>query len=144
MEHISSLLTQNLINNISREIIGCAIEVHKELGPGLLESVYEKCMSHLLVQNGLKVTNQKKVPIVFKGLELDCDLRFDLLVEDLVIVELKTVEAILPIHEAQLLTYLKLMDKPKGVLINFNCVNIFKEGQKTFVTKKFKELPKGY
>lgn len=144
MEHISSNLTQNLINDITHKIIGCAIEVHKELGPGLLESVYEKCMSHLLVQNGLKVTNQKKVPIVFKGLELDCDLRFDLLVEDLVIVELKTVESILPIHEAQLLTYLKLMDKPKGVLINFNCVNIFKEGQKTFVTKKFKELPKGY
>lgn len=144
MEYISSLLTQNLINNISREIIGCAIEVHKELGPGLLESVYEKCMFHLLVQNGLRVTKQQKIPIVFKGLELDCDLRFDLLVEDLVIVELKTVESILPIHEAQLLTYLKLMDKPKGVLINFNCVNIFKEGQKTFVTKKFKELPKGY
>lgn len=144
MEHISSLLTQNLLNNISREIIGCAIEVHKELGSGLLESVYEKCMSHLLVQNGLKVTNQKKIPIVFKRLELDCDLRFDLLVEDLVIVELKTVESILPIHEAQLLTYLKLMDKPEGVLINFNCVNIFNEEQKTFVTKKFKELPKGY
>ena len=144
MKHISSLLTQNLINNISREIIGCAIEVHKELGPGLLESVYEKCISHLLVQNGLRVTKQQKIPIFFKGLELDCDLRFDLLVEDLVIVELKTVETILPIHEAQLLTYLKLMDKPKGVLINFNCVNIFKEGQKTFVTKKFKELPKGY
>lgn len=144
MEHISSNLTQNLINDITHKIIGCAIEVHKELGPGLLESVYEKCMSHLLVQNGLKVTNQQKIPIIFKGLELDCDLRFDLLVDDLVIVELKTVETILPIHEAQLLTYLKLMEKPKGVLINFNCVNIFKEGQKTFVTNKFKELPKGY
>ena len=144
MEHISSNLTQNLINDITHKIIGCAIEVHKELGPGLLESVYEKCMFHLLVQNGLKVTNQQKIPIIFKGLELDCDLRFDLLVDDLVIVELKTVETILPIHEAQLLTYLKLMEKPKGVLINFNCVNIFKEGQKTFVTKKFKELPKGY
>ena len=144
MEHISSNLTQNLINDITHKIIGCAIEVHKELGPGLLESVYEKCMFHLLVQNELKVTNQQKIPIIFKGLELDCDLRFDLLVEDLVIVELKTVETILPIHEAQLLTYLKLMEKPKGVLINFNCVNIFKEGQKTFVTKKFKELPKGY
>lgn len=143
MEHISSNLTQNLINDITHKIIGCAIEVHKELGPGLLESVYEKCMFHLLVQNGLKVTNQQKIPIIFKGLELDCDLRFDLLVEDLVIVELKTVETILPIHEAQLLTYLKLMEKPKGVLINFNCVNIFKERQKTFVTKKFKELPKG-
>lgn len=138
------MITQNLINDISYEIIGCAIEVHKELGPGLLESVYEKCMAHLLVQNGMKVQRQKSVPINFKGLVIDCDLRFDLLVEDLVIVELKTVETILPIHEAQLLTYLKLLEKPKGILINFNCVNIYKEGQKTFVTKQFKELPKGY
>lgn len=80
----------------------------------------------------------------FQGLELDCELRFDLLVEDLIIVELKTVEKIHPIHEAQLLTYLKLLEKPKGILINFNSVNIFNEGQKTFVTKQFKELPKGY
>lgn len=138
------MVTQNLINDISYEIIGCAIEVHKELGPGLLESVYEKCLAHLLIQNGVKVSRQQRVPINFKGLEIDCDLRFDLLVEDLVIVELKTVEHILPIHEAQLLTYLKLLEKPKGILINFNCVNIYKEGQKTFVTKQFKELPKGY
>lgn len=138
------MVTQNLINDISYEIIGCAIEVHKELGPGLLESVYEKCLAHLLIENGIKVSRQQSVPVNFKGLKLDCDLRFDLLVEDLVIVELKTVETILPIHEAQLLTYLNLLEKPKGILINFNCVNIFKEGQKTFVTKQFKELPKGY
>lgn len=138
------MITQNLINDISYEILGRAIEVHKELGPGLLESVYEKCLTHLLIQNRIKVERQKRVPVNFKGLEIDCDLRFDLLVEDLVIVELKTVEKILPIHEAQLLTYLKLMDKPKGILINFNCVNIYKEGQKTFVTKQFKDLPKGY
>ena len=138
------MITQNLINDITYEIIGCAIEVHKELGPGLLESVYEKCMVHLLTQNGIEVKSQLSVPINFKGLKLNSDLRFDLLVEDLVIVELKTVETILPIHEAQLLTYLKLLEKPKGILINFNCVNIFKEGQKTFVTKLFKELPKDY
>jgi GxxExxY protein len=138
------MVTQNLINDISYEIIGCAIEVHKELGPGLLESVYEKCLAHLLIQNGVEVSRQQRVPINFKGLEIDCDLRFDLLVENLVIVELKTVETILPIHEAQLLTYLKLLEKPKGILINFNCVNIYKEGQKTFVTKQFKDLPKGY
>lgn len=137
-------MNQKLINDISYEIIGCAIEVHKELGPGLLESVYEKCMIHLLIQNGMQVVNQQKVPVNFKGLDIDCNLRFDLLVENLIIVELKTVENFLPIHEAQLLTYLKLLEKPKGILINFNCVNIFKDGQKTFVTKQFKELPKGY
>ena len=136
------MITQKNINDLTHEIIGCAIKVHKELGPGLLESVYEKCLAHLLIQNGMKVGRQQSVPIIFKGLELDCDLRFDLLVEDLIIVELKTVETILPVHEAQLLTYLKLLKKTKGILINFNCVNIFKEGQKTFVTKLFKELPK--
>lgn len=138
------MITQSLINDISYEIIGCAIEVHKELGPGLLESVYEKCMAHLLVQNGMKILRQQNVPVHFKGLELNCDLRFDLMVEDLIVVELKTVETVLPVHEAQLLTYLKLLEKPKGILINFNCTNIFKEGQKTFVTKQFSELPKGY
>jgi len=138
------MITQKEINDITYEIIGCAIDVHKELGPGLLESIYEKCLTHLLLKNGLKVSQQQKVPIHFQGLELDCDLRFDLLVENLIVVELKTVETLLPVHEAQLLTYLKLLEKPKGVLINFNCVNIYKEGQKTFVTKQFKELPKGY
>ncbi len=138
------MLNQKLINDITYEIIGYAIEVHKELGPGLLESVYEKCLAHVLIENGMKVERQKSVPINFKGLELDADLRFDLLVEDIIIVELKTVETLLPIHEAQLLTYLKLLEKPKGLLINFNCTNIYKEGQKTFVTKQFKELPTGY
>ncbi len=84
------------------------------------------------------------MPINFRGLELDCDLRLDLLVNDLIVLELKTVETILPVHEAQLLTYLKLLKKPKGILINFNCTNIFKEGQKTFVTEYFGNLPKGY
>ena len=82
------MITQKNINDLTHEIIGCAIKVHKELGPGLLESVYEKCLAHLLIQNGMKVGRQQSVPIIFKGLELDCDLRFDLLVEDLIIVEL--------------------------------------------------------
>lgn len=138
------MTTQKEINDLSYKVIGCAIEVHKELGPGLLESVYEKCMAHVLKESGLKISRQQIVPIEFKGLKLDCDLRLDLLVNDLVVVELKTVETILPVHEAQLLTYLKLLKKPKGILINFNCVNIFKEGQKTFVTEIFKNLPKGF
>lgn len=135
------MVTQKYINDLTYKIIGCAIEVHKELGPGLLESVYDKCLGHLLIENGFKINRQQIVPINFKGLELDCDLRLDILVNDLVVVELKTVEFILPIHEAQLLTYLKLLKKPKGILINFNCTNIYKEGQKTFVTEYFKELP---
>ncbi|MBT3384907.1 MAG: GxxExxY protein [Prolixibacteraceae bacterium] len=138
------MITQKEINDLTYKIIGSAIEVHKELGPGLLESVYEKCLEHLLIENGFIVSRQQSVPINFRGLDLDCNLRLDLLVNDLVIIELKTVDFFLPVHEAQLLTYLKLLKKPKGILINFNCTNIFKEGQKTFVTEYFKDLPKGY
>jgi GxxExxY protein len=134
-------MTQKEINQLSYDIIGFAIEVHKELGPGLLESIYEKCLAHLLIQNGYKVTRQQSVPLNFRGLDLDCELRFDLMVDDSIIVELKTVEELMPIHEAQLLTYLKLLKKPKGILINFNCTNIFKEGQRTFVSEYFRALP---
>lgn len=135
------VITQKYINEISHAIIGYAIEVHKELGPGLLESVYEKCLAHLLVLNGYTVLRQQNVPLIFRGLELECGLRYDMMVNDLVIVELKTVEEFTPINEAQLLTHLRLMQKPKGILINFNCMNIFKEGQRTFVTEYFRRLP---
>jgi GxxExxY protein len=137
-------MTQKYLNELTYRIIGAAIEVHKEIGPGLLESIYEKCLIHLLKEKGLKLIIQQKVPLVFRGLYLDCDLRFDLLVEDLIIVEIKAIDCLMPIHEAQLLTYLKLLGKPKGILINFNCTNIFKEGQKTMVTDLFAKLPKGF
>jgi len=136
------MMTQKIVNAITYDIIGCAIEVHKELGLGLLESVYEKCLGHVLQENGMKVEYQKAVPVNFRGLKIDADLKFDILVEDLIVVELKAVQDLLPIHEAQLLTYLKLLEKPKGILINFNCTNIYREGQKTFVTEHFRKLPK--
>ncbi|MBM3403666.1 MAG: GxxExxY protein [Bacteroidetes bacterium] len=138
------MLTQKYLNSLTYTVIVAAIEVHKDIGPGLLESVYEKCLIHLLRIQGMKVSNQQKVPLYFKGLYLDCELRYDLMVDDKIIVELKAVDQILPIHEAQLLTYLRLLRKPKGILINFNCTNIFKEGQKTMVTDLFSQLPKGY
>lgn len=137
------MITQKYLNDLTHAIIGAAIEVHKELGPGLLESIYEKCLAHLLQAAGYQLMIQQKIPLNFRGLYLDCDLRFDLLVESLIIVEIKAVEYLLPIHQAQLLTYLKLMEKPKGILINFNCTNIFKEGQKTMVTELFARLPRG-
>jgi GxxExxY protein len=136
--------TKKEINELTYKIIGAAIEVHKEIGPGLLESIYEKCMIYSLKEKGLKVVSLQKVPLYFKGLYLDCDLRFDLLVEELIIVEIKSVETLLPIHQAQLLSYLRLLKKPKGILINFNCLNLFKEGQRTIVTEIFKELPDGW
>jgi GxxExxY protein len=137
-------MTQKYLNELTYQIIGAAIEVHKELGPGLLESIYEKCLTHLLKEKGLKLVSQQKVPLIFKGLYLDCDLRFDIMVEDSIIVEIKAIDCLLPIHEAQLLTYLKLLEKPKGILLNFNCTNIFKEGQKTLVTTLFARLPAGF
>ena len=137
-------MTQKYLNELTHTIIGAAIEVHKELGPGLLESIYEKCLTHVLKEKGLQLISQQKVPLNFKGLYLDCDLRFDLLVENAIVVEIKAIDGLLPIHDAQLLTYLKLLEKPKGILINFNCTNIFREGQKTLVTELFAQLPGGY
>jgi GxxExxY protein len=137
-------MTQKYINELTHIIIGAAIEIHKELGPGLLESIYEKCLIHVLKEKGFQVAAQQKVPVVFRGLFLDCDLRYDILIENIIIVEVKAVDFFLPIHEAQLLTYLRLLEKPKGILLNFNCTNIFKEGQKTLVTDLFAKLPKGY
>jgi len=117
------------LNEISGQVIGAAIEVHRELGPGLLESAYEVCLSHELQQRGVRVDQQVPVPVSYKGLHLECGYRLDLLVENQVIVELKAVESLLPIHEAQLLTYLKLYQRRLGLLINFN-VPVLKNGSK--------------
>jgi GxxExxY protein len=133
-------ISKLFLDELSFRIIGCAIEVHKHLGPGLLESVYEKCMMKELHLNGLKFKNQQKVPVEYKGLILEADLRYDLLVEDLIVVELKATDGILPVHEAVLLTYMKMLNKPKGIIINFNCTNIFKYGQKTLVNEIYASL----
>jgi GxxExxY protein len=135
------MITQNYIDQLTYDIIGCAIEVHKMLGPGLLESIYEKCLIHELKLNGFDVKNQMSIPLFYKGIDMDCNLRFDILVNDLVVVELKSVVMMHPIFEAVLLTYMKLLQKPKGILINFNCKNIFHEGQKTFVNEYYAKLP---
>jgi GxxExxY protein len=119
-------------NEITDRVIGAAIEVHRHLGPGLLESAYEECLCYELNTIGLRFERQVPVPIVYKGLRLQSALKLDLLVEDAVIVELKTTEDLLPIHKAQLLTYLKASNKRVGLLINFN-VPILKNGLKRMV-----------
>jgi GxxExxY protein len=134
-------ITQESVDKIVHDIIGCAIEIHKELGPGLLESAYEKCMIFLLEKKGFKVQSQIEVPITFRELFIDRGFRLDLLVEDLVIVELKAEKEITTVNRQQILTHLKLLRKPKGLLINFNCSNIFYEGQQTFVTVEYGKLP---
>jgi GxxExxY protein len=120
------------VNELTRIIIGAAIEVHKQLGPGMLESAYEECMNYELVDGGLLVVRQKPVPVVYKEVKLECGYRIDLLVNDLVVVELKSVDAIAPIHEAQILTYMKFSGKKTGLLINFN-VTVLKNGVRRFV-----------
>ena len=111
-------------NEISSKIIGAAIEVHKQLGPGLLESTYETCLAYELKQMGLDVKQQQALPLVYKEVKLDAGYRIDLLVENKVIVEIKSVDALADIHTAQLLTYLKLKDLKLGLLINFNSVRV--------------------
>ena len=133
-------MTRTEIDNLSKIIIGCAIDVHKELGPGLLEKAYERALIMLLEEKGLKVESQVYVPVEFRGVEISDAIKLDIIVNDLIIVEIKSVTTLIPVHEAQLLTYLKLMEKPKGILINFYCNNLFYEGQKTLVNKHYFEL----
>lgn len=119
------------INQITEKIIGCAIEVHKRLGPGLLESAYEECLSYELKSAGFTIERQVPVPVVYKDIKLECGYRIDILVEKTVVLELKTIEAFAPVHEAQILTYLKFANKPIGLLINFN-VTLLKNGIRRF------------
>lgn len=121
-------------NQISERIIGCGIQVHKELGPGLLESSYEECLYYELVQNGLTVEKQKGLPLLYKDVKLDCGYRIDLLVENKVIVEVKSVKELDDIHLAQVLTYLKLSKCRLGLLMNFNEV-LLKDGIKRIVNR---------
>lgn len=112
------------INEISGAIVDAAYKVHRALGPGLLESVYEACLAHELRQRGFTVTTQASLPVCYEGLNLETGYRMDMLVEDSVIVELKSVESLEPIHQAQMLTYLKLSGKKVGLLINFNVIRL--------------------
>jgi len=121
-----------VLKALSEGIIGCAIAVHKQLGPGLLESAYEICLTYELEQNGFKVERQKAIPLQYREIELDCGYRLDLLVNDLAIIEVKAAESLLPIHDAQLMTYMKLAKCKLGLLINFN-EKLLKHGIRRFV-----------
>ena len=120
------------LDSITEQIIGAAIAVHRALGPGLLESAYEACLAFELTERGLKVERQKPLPVVYRGVRLECGYRLDLLVEDVVIVEIKSVDALAPIHKAQMLSYLKLAGLKVGLLINFN-VKVLTDGVRRVV-----------
>jgi GxxExxY protein len=135
-------MTQLEINQLTQKIIGAAIEVQKHIGPGLLEKVYHRCLRREFELQSMVHSSEMNVPIFYKGENLDADLRCDFLVENKIIVELKAVDEVLPIHEAQILTYMNLLKVPKGIIINFNSTNIFYRGQKTYVNDIFANLPK--
>ncbi|HIL73717.1 MAG TPA: GxxExxY protein [Verrucomicrobia bacterium] len=119
-------------DTLSNQVIGCAIEVHRELGPGLLESTYEQCLAHELALSGIQFERQKQLPVEYKGQLIDCEYRIDLLVADQLILELKCVDKFSPIHQAQLMTYMKLAKIKTGILVNFN-VTLLKNGLKRIV-----------
>ena len=127
-------MTQQELDRITRKIIGAAIQVHRALGPGLLESAYEACLLFELKQIGLRVEQQKPLPLTYRSVRLDCGYRLDLVVESAIIVEIKSVDQLAPIHEAQLLSYLKLSGLSVGLLVNFN-VRILKNGLRRIVNR---------
>ena len=120
------------LSDLTGAIIGCAIEVHRELGPGLLESTYEQCLAFEMRDKGIGFELQKPLPVQYKGHRISCGYRIDVLVEKSIILELKSVDKLIPIHEAQMLSYMRLSGLKKGILINFN-VQLLKNGFKTFV-----------
>ena len=128
-------INKSFLDNLEYNVTGACIEVHKILGPGLLESVYVRCLIRELQLRNIKYTAEQSILLSYKDVVLDTALRADLYIENCLIIELKSVERMLPIHEAQILTYMKLLKAPKGLLINFNCTNIIQYGKKAFVSK---------
>jgi GxxExxY protein len=137
-----SIITQKYLDELTYEVVGSAIEVHKIMERGLLESLYHQCLKEELTHRKINFLTEMKIPVLYKEKELEIDFRCDLFIEKCLVVELKSVNEMTNAFEAQLLTYMKLLKSPKGILINFNCSNIFKEGQKTYVNEYFKLLSK--
>lgn len=134
------MITKKYISELTYEIIGSAIEVHRIMGRGLLESVYHQCLKEELLRRNINFVTERQIPVFYKGKPLDIDFRCDLYIENCIVVELKAVKELISDFDAQLLTYMKLLESPKGILINFNCSNIFNNGQKTFVNEYFSLL----
>jgi GxxExxY protein len=134
------MVTKKYLKDLVYRVNGAAIEVHKHLGPGLLESIYHKCMIKELSLRGINFQSELTIPIEYKGLELESDLRCDLYIEKCLVLELKASDKVLPIHVAKLMSYMNLMEAPIGLMINYNVVNIYNEGQKTYVNELYRRL----
>ncbi len=133
-------ISKQSLKDLTYRVNGAAIEVHRNLGPGLLESIYHRALVHELSIRKIQCWTELPVEVDYKGVHMETKLRCDLLIENCMIVELKSVDAIHPIHKAQLLTYMRLLQIPKGILYNFNVINLFKQGQSTLVNKIFASL----
>lgn len=138
---MKNILTKKQISALEYEVTGACIEIHQMLGPGLLESVYHRCLERELQLRNIYYRSEYVIDIDYKNTVINTALRADLLIENCLVVELKSVDAIHPIFEAQILTYMKLLGVPKGLLINFNCTNIIYNGKKTFVNELYRDLP---
>lgn len=132
--------TKSYLRDLTYKINGAAIEVHKHLGPGLLESIYHECLKHELTLRGISFISEMHVPVHYKEINLETKLRCDLFVENIIVVDLKAVKEVEPIEEARLLSYMKLLKSPKGIIYNFNVLNLYNEGQKTYVNHFFENL----
>lgn len=134
-------ITKKYINEITYKIIGACIEVHKIVGPGLYEEVYHKCLEREFDILGLKYQSELMIPLLYKERNIDCKVKCDFLVEDAIVLEIKSVEEFHKIHKAQTINYMNLLQVPKSILINFNVYNLYHEGTETFVSKHFETLP---
>jgi len=134
-------VTKTYLKDLTYKVTGAAIEVHKRLGPGLLESVYHKCLEKELELRKISFKSEYKIPYSYKGFNLDIDFRCDFLIEDILVLEIKSVEEVAPIHIAKLINYMNLLESPKGLMINFNVENLYYDGQKTYVNEFYKSIP---
>ena len=134
------VITKTQLKNILYKVNGAAITVHRALGPGLLESVYHRCFLFELERIGLSYKSELRVPLIYESLEFDTSLRCDVFIENTLVVELKSVDVIAPIHQAQVLTYMRLLHAPEGVIYNFNVVNLYKDGQQTLVNDLYRNM----
>ncbi|ASW74526.1 GxxExxY protein [Chryseobacterium piperi] len=136
------MITQKYINDLSYKVVGACIEVHKLAGPGLYEEVYHQCIEKEFDLLGLKYKSELEIPFSYKGEYINCKLKCDFLIEDLIVLELKSVAEIHQIHKAQTMNYMNLLKVPRSILINFNVMNLYHKGYESFVSKIFQELPK--
>jgi GxxExxY protein len=137
---IARAITKEMVDHVSYKVIGAAIYVHRSVGGGLMESVYHHCMKEELAYRGISFETELRIPVVFRGRILPVEYRCDFFVDNCLVVELKSVTEMAAHFSAQLLTYMRLLQAPKGLLINFNCANIFHGGQKTFVNEYYSKL----